>query len=447
MMHTMMSPARSRAVLAVLGLATTMTACRVPDAIDPADAEVAAARATARAAARIVPASGETTSVPGDADDPAIWVHPTDPALSLVIGTDKDHGLVTWDLAGQPVQEIPSGEPNNVDIRYAFPLGGARVDIVAAGNRETVRIDVYRMDPATRRLTLVSGDGIAPRDLDEIYGFCMYRSLVEDRYYAFVNDKDGDVEQWELIDDGGAIHGRLARTFDVGTRTEGCVADTQTGMFFISAERQSIWRYGAEPGDGDGRTLVDGAATGGPGDHLVPEVEGLAIYYGPHGSGYLIASSQGSDDFVVYDRRPPHRYIGRFNVLADGGRDAVTHTDGIAVTNVGLAPTFAHGLLVVQDAHDEDPYNNFKLVAWDDVARGLDPPLMVDTTSYDPRRPTRVVLPSATTSGGSTSTSPAASAAAAARARSAASSSGPKSASNMLKAARSGYQRGMSRRP
>ncbi len=446
-MPTTTSTPRLLAVLATLTLVAGPAGCRLPDGTDPADAARDAARATARAAARTVPAAGETTSVPGDADDPAIWVHPTDPARSLVIGTDKDHGLVTWSLDGRVVQEIPSGEPNNVDVRYGFSLGGATVDIVATGNRETSTIDVYRVDPVARRLGLVSGDGIVPRDLDEIYGFCMYRSLVQDRYYAFVNDKDGDVEQWELFDDDGAIHGRLVRAFDVGTRTEGCVADTQTGMFFISAERQSIWRYGAEPGDADARILVDGAATDGPGDHLVPEVEGLAIYYGPGGAGYLIASSQGSDDFVVYDRRPPHRYIGRFHVVADGGSDAVTHTDGIAVTNVALGRAFAHGLLVVQDAHDEDPYNNFKLVAWQDVARGLDPPLMVDTWSYDPRNPTQVRLPSATTSGRATSASPAASASAAARARSAASSSGPKSASSMLKAARSGYHSGMSRRP
>lgn len=43
-----------------------------------------------------VSAKVETQSVPIDgdaADDPAIWVHPTDPSLSTVIGTDKEGGL------------------------------------------------------------------------------------------------------------------------------------------------------------------------------------------------------------------------------------------------------------------------------------------------------------------------------------------------------------------
>ena len=30
-----------------------------------------------------------TESVSADADDPAIWVHPTDPTLSLLIGTNR----------------------------------------------------------------------------------------------------------------------------------------------------------------------------------------------------------------------------------------------------------------------------------------------------------------------------------------------------------------------
>jgi 3-phytase len=42
---------------------------------------------TSRPAARVetepVPSSGDA------ADDPAIWVHPGDPARSLVLGTDK----------------------------------------------------------------------------------------------------------------------------------------------------------------------------------------------------------------------------------------------------------------------------------------------------------------------------------------------------------------------
>ena len=58
---------------------------------------------------QIVPAPSvrETTPVEstGDAmDDPAVWVHPTDPSRSLVIGNNKQGALETYDLEGNRVR-------------------------------------------------------------------------------------------------------------------------------------------------------------------------------------------------------------------------------------------------------------------------------------------------------------------------------------------------------
>src|SRR5215204_4006838 len=61
----------------------------------------------------------------GDAaDDPAIWVHPSNPAESTIIGTDKQGGLVVYDLAGKQLQYLSDGKMDNVDLRPGFPLGG-----------------------------------------------------------------------------------------------------------------------------------------------------------------------------------------------------------------------------------------------------------------------------------------------------------------------------------
>ena len=66
-------------------------------------------------------ATVETEPVPdaGDAaDDAAIWVHPTDPALSTIIGTNKDGGgLAVYDLTGSQVQYLAADDANNVDLR------------------------------------------------------------------------------------------------------------------------------------------------------------------------------------------------------------------------------------------------------------------------------------------------------------------------------------------
>ena len=71
-----------------------------------------------------------------DADDPAIWVHPTDPSLSTIIGTSKHEngGLHVYSLEGRQIQFCQDAEMNNVDIRYNLPLSGGYIDIVAASN-------------------------------------------------------------------------------------------------------------------------------------------------------------------------------------------------------------------------------------------------------------------------------------------------------------------------
>ena len=82
---------------------------------------------------------------------------------------------------------------------------------------------------------------------------------------------------------------------------------------------------GAEPGDGDARTLVDSASQRG---NLTSNVEGLALVYGADGAGYLFASSQGSSSYVLY-RRSDNAYAGSFAIGAGNGIDAVSDTDGI----------------------------------------------------------------------------------------------------------------------
>ncbi|RMG61678.1 MAG: phytase, partial [Calditrichaeota bacterium] len=80
----------------------------------------------------------ETDPVPssGDAaDDACIWIHPTDPSQSLIIATDKTSGLLVYDLNGHQLQYLASGEPNNVDLRYNFPLGGDLVALVGVSDR------------------------------------------------------------------------------------------------------------------------------------------------------------------------------------------------------------------------------------------------------------------------------------------------------------------------
>lgn len=331
-----------------------------------------------------VTATVETDPVPsgGDAaDDPAVWLHPGDPSKSTIIGTDKQAGLAVYRLDGTQVQYLPDGEMNNVDVRYGFPLGGKKVDLVTAGDRGANVIAAYRVDPGTGKLENVAGRPLKPGI--SIYGSCMYRSPKTGKFYAFVCSYSGEVEQWELFDGGrGKVDGRKARAWKVSSSSEGCVADDDLGCFYLGEERVGIWKYGAEPGDGTAAPRkVDACGRGG---RLSADVEGLAIYCLPDGTGYLLASSQGNDSFAVYRREGNNDYLFTFKI-EDGAVDGAADTDGIDVLNANLGPLFPKGVFVVQDGYNGRENQNFKLVPWERIAAAGGTPLKVDT-SWDPRK-------------------------------------------------------------
>ncbi|MDQ3257754.1 MAG: phytase [Acidobacteriota bacterium] len=293
------------------------------------------------------------------ADDPAVWVHPTNPARSTIIGTDKQGGLAVYDLAGKQIQYLPDGKMNNVDIRTGFRLGGQSIALVTAGNRSDNSIAIYRVNASTRMLKKIAARTITTLTT---YGSCMYRNAKIGKHYYFVNDKAGDVEQWELFDNGkGKVDARRVRNFNVGSQTEGCVADDELGHFYIGEEEKGIWKYGAEPDAGTTRTLVDAT---GPTGHLSSNVEGLTIAYGSNGTGHLIASSQGNNTYVVYRREGDNAYLKTFKIVAGSAIDGTEETDGIDVTTVKLGSAFPRGLFIAQDGMNDGGNQNFKLVPW-----------------------------------------------------------------------------------
>lgn len=328
----------------------------------------------------------ETEPVPHDgdaADDPAIWIHPSDPAQSTIIGTDKRGGLAVYDLHGTQIQYLPDGEMNNVDLRYDFPLGGEQVALVTASNRTKGSIAIYAVDPTTRQLTDVSARTVETGL--SVYGCCMYHSPFSGKYYFFVNDKNGAVQQWEVFDNGDAkVDAALVRSFRLQSQPEGCVADDELGHLYIGEEEKGIWKYNAEPEGGAEGQLIDATY---PAGHLAAQVEGLALYYTSDRKGYLIASSQGSNQFTVYRREGKNAYVTTFEITGGDTADGVTHTDGIDVTNFPLGPRFPAGVFVAQDHRNTDPdgAQNYKLIPWEAIAAGASPPLMIDTMR-DPRR-------------------------------------------------------------
>lgn len=320
----------------------------------------------ARVEAVAVPSSGDA------ADDPAIWVDPADPAASLVIGTNKRAGLHLYDMRGRELQFVRDGKMNNVDLREGFRLGGREVALVTAGNRTTLGVSIYALDPRARQLVEVA-DGVQASGLSDPYGSCMYRSARTGRFYLFLGDPDGLVRQWELVATReGRVRLRHARDLRFGSQTEGCVADDETGTLYVAEEDVGLWRLNAEPRGPEARRSLDTVA-GNP--RLRDDLEGVGIYDLGGGRGYLIVSSQGNDSYAVYRREGSQEYLGSFIVVADGasGIDGISETDGLEVTSRNLGPGFEHGAMIAQDGRNVLPAEtqNFKMVSWTDIAAAL----------------------------------------------------------------------------
>jgi 3-phytase len=323
-----------------------------------------------------VQATIETKPVPvgGDAaDDLAIWIHPQDTQLSTIIGTQKQGGLIVYDLTGEQIQYLQDGRLNNVDLRSHFPLGNETVTLVAASNRTNNSIALYQVNPRSRHLENIAARTIIVNLEGEIYGLCMYRNLLTNQHYVFVNNKKGAVEQWQVFDDGhGQVDAVLVRSFNVGSQTEGCVVDDYHRQLYIGEEDVGIWKYNAALDGGETRIQVD---TTGVGGHLSADVEGLTIYEGGEDKGYLIASSQGNNSFTVYQRSNNNEYLGTFQIVANNtlNIDGVSDTDGIDVVSNPLGTAFPYGVFVAQDGHNRNPAENqdFKLVPWEKIANTL----------------------------------------------------------------------------
>jgi 3-phytase len=359
---------RLLAAFALAPIALSLTAS------GPPTDDITTVTPVAKVATEPVPSAGDA------ADDPAIWIHPDDPAKSLVIGTDKKGGLHAYTLDGRRRQLIsPGSRPNNVDLLYGFPLGGRKVDLAIASvgkGGKSSGVKVWTIDPADGTLAEI-GDGPTFKTFDggDPYGLCTYRSPRDGVAYVFVTDRDGAVEQYRLDPPAGttaAIGATRVRAFRIGSQAEGIVADRERAQLYVGEEKVAIWEYGAEPGDGSDRRAV--ARVGEHG--LTADIEGLTLYYAPAGKGYLLASSQGSSTINVYERSGDHPYVLTIDPKA-GAIDDIADSDGLDVTNERTSPLFPRGVLVIQDGHNEG-HQNFKLFAWDEIAGDR---LMIDTTS------------------------------------------------------------------
>ena len=342
----------------------------------------------------------------------------------------RDHPTIDY--------EDEDARQNNVDLLYDVELGGATRDLAVVTERGLDHLRVFEIDPAgsdapdpLTEVTVPDPPHVFEGDTDiAAYGLAAWKGsdghayvaisqrhrtkLVLVRLVAGSGNRVGfeQVDSLVLPSSFRLPHGEswTPCTEEDGEepQVEGMVADARRGFLFAAQEDVGIWRIPvagsafAEPllidrvrefGQEYTREFdeeeeefvcdIDESSPSAGSDYLAADAEGLTIYPLPGaGRGYLLASSQGSSTFVVYDLASL-RKLKTFTI-GDGVTDGVDNCDGAMVVGLPLG-AFTQGLLVTHDGDDEpgDDATNFKFTRWDDVANALG--LVIDTTTGDPR--------------------------------------------------------------
>jgi 3-phytase len=346
-----------------------------------------------------------------DADDPAIWVDPADPAKSLVVTAVKNGGVRVYDLTGALVQTVLAAEDgriNNVDVVYGVTVGdGSTADLVIGSDRGLDIIRIWKIAAGDAPLTEITapeaGRAFPTRpesgaavdnpldDQNTVYGLTTWKDgdtlwiagtqrhqpvvglfklqvnpdgtaqAVKDHEFAVPATHKGQDLPVENDDDPAK---------DWSTQFEGSVIDHATGMLYTGQEDVGIW---AVPVQGGEPVLVyetrgaAGSSFRNEDSVIARDVEGLTIWYGGDGTRYLIASSQGGahgdapladapydDSFAVFRLGgTAPELLGAFRVAASGAMDAVQESDGADVIAMAL-PGFPNGLFITQDGYAGD---------------------------------------------------------------------------------------------
>lgn len=340
----------------------------------------------------VSPAASTVGSPGGEAEDAAIWVHPTDPARSVVIGAYRAGWVMVWNMQGVELQRIDQGTTvKYVDVRYNVQMGAETVDVAAANLRDAGQAAVFKINPhytgADVLIPIASRESLNNRIQKNSWCFTLYKRPFDGALFLFESPKNNvRIRQYRIRDDGngGVIIDPFERELNYfGDTADGMVADDESGFLYVSEGNEGFHKYFLDAEKGS-----DPIAFIPTFDALAPENEGMALYGCNDGDGYIFLSSKGSSSIKIYERNGENRLIKNFLPLNAEG--AAIQTVGFDVTPVAILPNYPSGLLVAHDAKGR----TFHLYDWGRIAEGnlitcvngsppLSPKISVAPQSYD----------------------------------------------------------------
>ncbi len=301
-----------------------------------------------------------TQPLPTDADDPAIWVHPTQAERSLILGTNKARApqgaIGVYNLQGRLVQLVSKiDQPNNIDVAYGFPLGGKRIDIAVATERYASRLRIFRIDPSRLRLeditdfsnarVFAGSEGEAAMPM----GVALYTHPISREVFAIVSRKTGPTEgylhQYRLVAGrSGRVGVQFVRAFgrfSSKEEIEAIAVDSPLGYVYYADETVGIRKYYADPNHPHAAQEIATFATHFRGDH-----EGIAVYAPKESSGWLIGVEQLPDNSLWYLYPRFGRQQEPIAVVETGADE----TDGLDACAQPLGRAFPAGVIVAMNS-------------------------------------------------------------------------------------------------
>jgi 3-phytase len=331
--------------------------------------------------------AGVTAPIPVEqVEDAAIWIHPADPAQSLVFVSHKKQGLAAHRPDGLILKHYDDGVAYaGLDVAYNVPLGAGKADVVigACETEKSAGLRFWAIDPAKGKLSPINSGDLTPvLEGKAGLGICEYRSLKTGKQYVFVSSDTGRIEQYELSPTTAPdrLDVKRVRSLKLPGKVKGIVADDENGALYAAQEKAGVFKFPAEPE----KSLVDAELAIPVNDHgMVPDLTGLALYTASNGRGYLLVVSQGvkgsTSTVGIFNRQPPHDYLATIVPPTDGDIHAPAGASGIIVTNRPMGPAFAHGLFGLKDRLNANGIENYKLFSWDQIAQLAN--LQTDTTT------------------------------------------------------------------
>jgi 3-phytase len=291
----------------------------------------------------------ETEPLSDDVDDPALWIHPRNPELSLIVSTVKrpapEGALAVFTLDGKLV-ELTNGidRPNNVDIQG---------DICVVTERLKRQLRVYRVTENKPHLQLIGAVPVFEGEVGERaapMGIGLYERPRDKTLFAIVSRKEGPLQnylwQYELNIAGDRVTGRKSRSFGAFSgvgEIEAVAVDDASGLVYYADEECCVRVYRADPAAaGAAREIRRLAESGFRGNR-----EGIAVT-----GGYVVVTDQlpeASEYHVFHNGREVWIWRG-----------SASSTDGIEALARPLGSRFPRGLLVVMNSSRR----NFQLYNW-----------------------------------------------------------------------------------